>query len=76
LKDDIHGPANAVFDKELRCSKSLLIVKVIADDWFAGSQGKPGWRFEIGANGCYTDNALVPTDTCANEKPILRRQVL
>jgi hypothetical protein len=76
LKDDIHGAANTVFDEQLWCSKPLLILKVIADDRFASAQGEPGRGFEIGANGRHADNALMPTDTCANQKPILRRQAL
>ena len=75
LKDDIHGAANTVFDKQLWCSKSLLILKVIADYWFAGAQGKPGRGFEIGPDSCHTDNTLMPTDSRANQKPILRRHV-
>jgi hypothetical protein len=76
LKDDIHGAANAVFGEQLRCSKPFFILKVIADDWFASAQGKPGRGFEIGAYRRYADNTFMPTDTCANKKPILRRQVL
>jgi len=76
LKDEIHGAANTVFDEELWCSKSLLILKVIADHWFAGAQGEPGRRFEIGANGRHADNTLMPTDPRANQKAILRRYVL
>jgi len=76
LKDDIHGATNAVFDEQLWCSKSLLILKVIADYWFAGAQGEPGRGFEIGANGRHADNTLMPTDSGANQKPILRRYVL
>jgi hypothetical protein len=76
LKDDIHGAANTVFDEQLWCSKSLLILKVIADYWFAGAQGEPGRGFEIGANGRHADNTLMPTDPCANQKAILRRYVL
>ena len=66
LKDDVHGAANAVFDEQLWCSKSLLILKVIANYWLAGAQGKPGRGFEIGANSCHADNTLIPTDSRAN----------
>src|SRR5262245_60145294 len=66
LKDDIHGAVNTVFDQQLWCSKSLLILKVIADYRFAGAQGEPGRRFEIGANSCHADNTLMPTDPRAN----------
>jgi hypothetical protein len=66
LKDDIHGAVNTVFDEQLWCSKSLLILKVIADYRFAGAQGEPGRRFEIGANSCQADNTLMPTDSRAN----------
>src|SRR5262249_29832132 len=75
LKDDIHGAANTMFDKELWCSKSLLILKVIADYGFAGAQRKPGRGFEIGPNSCHADNTLMPTDSRANQKSILRRSV-
>jgi hypothetical protein len=75
LKDDIHGAANTVFDEQLWCSKSLLILKVIADYWFAGAQGKPGRGFEIGPDSCHADNTIMPTDSRANQKPILRPYV-
>jgi hypothetical protein len=64
-----------MFDEQLWCPKSLLILKVIADYWFAGAQGEPGRGFEIGANGRDTDNTFMPTDSRANQKPILRRYV-
>jgi hypothetical protein len=75
LKDDIHGTANTMFDEQFWCSKSLLILKVIADYWFACVQGEPGRGFEIGPNGCHADNTLMPADSRANQKPILRRYV-
>jgi hypothetical protein len=54
----------------------LLILEVIADDWLAGAKGESGRGFEIGADGRCADYALMPTNTCPNEQPILRRQVL
>jgi hypothetical protein len=75
LKDDVHCAANAVFDKQLRRSKPLFILKVIADDWLPGTQGKTRRGLKISPDGCHTDDALMPTDACANQKPILTRQI-
>jgi hypothetical protein len=75
LEDDIHGAANAVFDEELRGSKPLLILKVIADDGLPGTQGKTRRGLKISPDRCHPDDALVPTDACANKKPILTRQI-
>src|SRR5205085_8340473 len=76
LKDVVHGASNAVLDQEFRRSKPLLILQVIADDWLTGMQGKPRRGFEISPDGCNTDDSLMPANTCANQQPILSRQVL
>jgi hypothetical protein len=53
----------------------LLIFKVIADYWLPGTQGKTRRGLKISPDGCHTDDALMPTDACANQKPILTRQI-
>jgi hypothetical protein len=53
----------------------LLILKVIADDGLPGTQGKTRRGLKISPDRCHPDDALVPTDACANQKPILSRQI-
>ena len=38
-------------------------------------KANPEGEFEIGPNSCHADNTLMPTNSRANQKPILRRHV-
>ena len=52
LQYDVHCTANAVFDKQFRSSKSLLVFEVVGDNGLAGAQGIARGRGQIGPDGC------------------------
>src|SRR5512143_778917 len=76
LENDIHRASNAMFKKKLRCPKPLFILEVIGDYWLTGAQGESGWRFQIGADGRYSNDTFMPTYARADQKSIFCRDVL
>src|SRR6202042_2406900 len=55
LENDVHRPANAMLNKQVRCPETLLIFEVVRNNGLTGAQGIAGRRLQIGPHTCHAD---------------------
>ena len=75
LQNHIHRTADAMFYQQFGSTKSLLLFEMIGNYGLSRAQGITCGRGQVRPDGGVPDDALVPADTRANQKPFLGRDV-